>query len=146
MFLNPRGQSALTTGGSALASRIEAENAAIAKAASEQERTIRAKQTAATYQAQAASDPFALYALCKTIIYGKEHNEAFELLERAARLAIEQGKAADLSRRIADDVEADRRMELRDRTIWRLSVGHEHHWLPIIAALTTNNPKLLHAD
>ncbi len=127
---------------------IDAENVRIEKTKSQEQRGLMVVQTVEKYKPRIGDDPFALYALSKTIIYGQEHHEAFELLSEAAEFAIKQGKAAELYQRISDDIEKDLlRKDIRDRTIWRLSTpDHKKHWLPIVTALTRNDAKLLGHD
>lgn len=87
------------------------------------------------------------YQLVKTIISSGDHHEAFELLEEAARLAIKEDKANDLISLINQDVASDMSRDKADRTIWRLTTkDHEHHWIPVVMALTKNDASLLHTD
>jgi hypothetical protein len=130
-----------------VSSEIEARNVTIERTKEGPQRAALVKQIVVEYRPRVADDPIALYSLSKTIIYGREHHEAFEMLEQAARLAIRQGKAAILYDRMVADIENDLKKDRADRTIWRLTTSdHKHHWLPIVEALTHNDESLLHED
>jgi hypothetical protein len=70
------------------------------------------------------------YELVKNRIYGKHHHEAFELLAKAAEIAIDNGQALYLLDRIEDE---------KDKDLWKLSHGHASQWHPIVEALENNN-------
>lgn len=88
-------------------------------------------------------DPFALYSLSKTVtIAGEKHHEAFELLNKAAILAVEQGKAPELLRRIMSDLDSN---DPNDNVVRRLAT-HKDDWIPLIDALNRNDASKLHDE
>ena len=127
-----------------LSEEIESRNKAIG---AEREGTIRreeAREAVRGYRPKVGDDPLALYALSRTVIYGGEHHEAFDLLEQAARVAIRQNRAAELVAVINRDMDRDRQLDRSDRTVWRLSTHTQ--WLPIIRALAASDESLLSDD
>lgn len=129
-----------------LSDEIKKENEKISSE-NPQERKKDAEKIVEKYDKKVTEDPFAMYQLTKTIIYGKDHHEAFEHMEKAVRLAIAQGKAQELSKLIDEDIKQDLMRDKNDRTIWRLTTpDHQDHWLPIIKALIENNASLLDSE
>lgn len=100
-----------------------------------------APKTTVTPSAVADEDAFAVYQQCKDSIRpGADHDASFELLEKAAALAIKQGKATELLNLINTDLANDAPSK---RGIWSLST-HPHHWEPVKSALANNDASLLH--
>ena len=74
------------------------------------------------------------YELMKSRIYGKKHQEDFDLLAKAAEIAIDNGQALYLLDRIEEE---------KDKELWKLSHGHSSQWHPIIEALEQDDKELL---
>jgi hypothetical protein len=86
-----------------------------------------------------------IYELMKTFIFGvHRHNEAYEMLKIASRVAILNGKSNELLLLINQDIENDKKIANKSlRTVWKLSVGHFDDWCPIIKGLSENSIELL---
>ncbi len=130
----------------ALVDSIETENRSLWTFQSAPDRIQRAQLIINTYSHRVGDEPLAIYSLCKTFIFRADHDEghiaAFEMLRRAARKALQQGRAAELYRKISNDLEADLQMAKESRSIWRLStIEHRMNWQPIIDSLTSDSDR-----
>ena len=67
-----------------------------------------------------------------------DHHLAFTQLRRAAKIAIESNESESLLNDIGKDLK-----NKSDNSLWRLSVGHQKDWEPIIKALTEKDINLL---
>ena len=67
-----------------------------------------------------------------------EHHLAFTQLRKAAKIAIESNESESLLNDIGKDLK-----NRSENSLWRLSVGHQKDWEPIIKALTEKDINLL---
>ncbi len=90
-----------------------------------------------------AKDYWSYYELAINRIIGKDHNESFACLKKAAELAIQKEEGEILLGRILDDAEKDKKIaDKNKRGAWRL-ITHPKQWNPIQAALKMNDGSLL---
>lgn len=86
-----------------------------------------------------------IYELMKTFIFGvHRHDEAYEMLKTASRVAIKNGQSNELLSLISHDIKNDKKIKNKSlRTTWKLSAGHFEDWCPIIKGLSENSIELL---
>lgn len=127
------------TGNPTVIEQINQANDSLANLPNNKQKVVLATQVIDRFDqaAKNQADYRALYALTKTVIYGKQHHEAFEMLREAAQKAIEAGQAAALLNQISTDVN-------QNSPLARLATpDHRHDYYPIIKALRTNDVSLL---